>query len=142
MATLERPALGYFRVEKNVQGIWGLILSANEGGAPAWVYRLNPMDQDGPRLSTSLLTFLNEKMIRNIEPIYDATVLQASDALELGYSVQEMILAAISKAIAPEVTWQDVVDRIDRMQAQLDYLRHIAAHGLLQWPDRDFQVPS
>ena len=135
MAVRDRAALGYFRVEQNAQGNWGLILAATEGGAPEWVYRLEPGEQDSRPMTRSLYYFLEEELVRNVEPVHDASVLQASDKLELGYSVQEAVLDAVVRAAAPEVTWQDVVDRIDKMQNQLDYLRHIAETGRLQWLD-------
>ena len=139
MAIRDRAAQGYFRVEQRLGEVWGLILAATEGGTPEWVYRLEPRDQDVKDLVRNLVKFLDVELVRNVEPVCDVSVLRASDQLELGYSVQEAILEAVTKAAAPEITWQDVVDRIDRMQNQLDYLRHIAETGHLQWPDREIR---
>ena len=127
---LQNAVTGYFRVGQDAKGDYGVALSASKGGPIEWRYMITI--GDGPGLTLSLVKFLDETLIRNVEPVFATSVLEASDRLELDYSVQSAILEAVAKANAPEITWQEVVNRIDRMQAQLDYLRHIAETGQLQ----------
>jgi len=124
MALRPRATLAYFDVREN-KGEAFLVLSEVEDGPILWKWKLS-RDTENPRpLSKNLAQWLDQERAANIDPILADNTLQAHDVYGLEWTLPEAIQVGIERAIGSTVTLDQMVNRVDRLQYQLDHLRHM-----------------
>lgn len=124
MALVQPPVTGYFTARRVGSGnVPTLILSATDGGSPAWAHPLTGSTFE--EIRDALAAFLDENLQRNINPVIDSRVYDAPAQLGLDFSIAEAIYAGAQLANEPLVDWTHVVQRIDRIAFELDRLRYL-----------------